>query len=95
LLRFVCLAKFAREGSAISNWRVTKSCLGQVFNYKLGHFATLLSNCIASMQPLIELKTRPGVCPVSKSLSMARVTDTEIVYEKSCVKLYEKTTQVY
>ncbi len=57
-------------GSAISNRRVPKSCLGRVLNYKLGRVATLLSNCIASMQPHQELKTQPRVRPVSLSLYM-------------------------
>ncbi len=35
-----------------------------VLNYKLGRVATLLSNFIASMLPLLELKTRPSVRPV-------------------------------
>jgi hypothetical protein len=53
------------DGSAISNGRDPKSCLGRVFNSKLGHIATLLSKCMASMQALLELKTRPRGCPVS------------------------------
>ena len=50
-------------GSTISNGREPKSCLGRVFNSKLGCIATLLSKCMACMQTLIELKTRPRVCP--------------------------------
>ncbi len=48
-----------------SNGTETKSCLGRVFNSKLGRIATLLSKLIAISQPHLELKTRPRVCPVS------------------------------
>jgi hypothetical protein len=48
-------------GSAISNGREPKnSCLGQVFNSKLGHIATALcSKCMVCVQPLLKLKTWP------------------------------------
>ncbi len=53
-------------GSAVTNGREPKSCLGQVFNSKLGRIAALLSKCWARMlQPLLELKTRPRARPVS------------------------------
>jgi hypothetical protein len=53
-------------GSAISNGREPRSCLGRVFNFKLGCFATLGSKCIVlRMQPLLKLKTRPKARPVS------------------------------
>jgi hypothetical protein len=51
-------------GTTISNGREPKSCLGQVFNSKLGRIATLPSKCMACMQPLLELKPRARVCPV-------------------------------
>ncbi len=58
------------SGSAISNGREHKSCLGRVFNSKLGRIATLLGKCIACMQTFLKLKTRNRVCPVTLSLSM-------------------------
>ncbi len=57
-------------GSTTSNVREPKSCLGRVFNSKLGHIATLLSKCMACMQTLLDLKTLPRVRPVNLSLSM-------------------------
>jgi hypothetical protein len=62
-------------GIAVTNGREPKSCLGRVFNSKIGHIAALLSNCLARMQqPLLELKTRPRVRPVSQSLSMVMLS---------------------
>jgi hypothetical protein len=53
-------------GRAITNGREPRSCLGRVFNSKLGCFATPGSKCIVlRMQPLLKLKTRPKACPVS------------------------------
>ncbi len=42
-------------GSAISNRREPKSCLGRVFNSKLGRIATLLCKCMARIQTFLEL----------------------------------------
>jgi hypothetical protein len=56
--------------SAISNGREPRSCLGRIFNFKLGCTA-LLHNFMARIQPLLELKTRPRFCPVSLSSSMS------------------------
>jgi hypothetical protein len=56
--------------SAITNGREPKSCLGRVFNSKLGCIATPGSKYMVCMQPLLKLKTRPKARPVSKSLSM-------------------------
>ncbi len=47
-------------GSLKANGREPKSCLGRVFNFKLGHFASKQHKCMAHMQPLLELKTRPS-----------------------------------
>ncbi len=52
-------------GSAITNGREPRSCLGRVFNSKLGCIAALDSKCMVCMQPLLKLKTRPKACPVS------------------------------
>jgi hypothetical protein len=52
-------------GSAITNGREPRSCLGRVFNSKLGCIVTLGSKCMVYMQPLLKLKTRPKACPVS------------------------------
>ncbi len=54
-----------RSGGAIINGRKPRSCLGQVFNSKLGCIATPGSNCMVCMQPLLKLKTRPKARPVS------------------------------
>jgi len=53
-------------GSAISNGREPRSCLGLVFNSKLGCFATLGSKyMMVCKQPLLKLKTQPKARPVS------------------------------
>ncbi len=52
-------------GSAITNRREPRSCLGRVFNSKLGCVATLGNKCMVCMQPLLKLKTRPKARPVS------------------------------
>jgi len=57
------------RGSAITNGREPRSCLGRVFNSKLGRIATLSSKCMVCIQPLLKLKTRPRARPVSQSLS--------------------------
>ncbi len=61
----ICVKYLLTTGSAISNGRKPKSGLGRVFNSILGHIATVCSKCMVSMQPLLKLKTRPRVCPVS------------------------------
>ncbi len=53
------------RGSAISNGREPRSCLGQVFNIKLGSFVSKKLNCMSHTQPLLELKTRPRFRPSS------------------------------
>ncbi len=55
----------AYPGSTITNGRKPRSCLGRVFNSKLGCIATLGSKCMVCMQPFLKLKTRPKVRPVS------------------------------
>jgi hypothetical protein len=57
-------------GSAITNGREPRSCLGRVFNSKLGCIAILGSKWMVSMQPLLKLKTRPRARPASLSLSV-------------------------
>jgi hypothetical protein len=49
-------------GSVTSNERELRSCLGQVFNFKLGSFVLKQGNCIAPTQSLLELKTQPRFC---------------------------------
>ncbi len=53
------------SGSVITNGREPRSCLGRVFNSKLGCIGTLGSKCTVSKQPLLKLKTRPRARPVS------------------------------
>ncbi len=50
-------------GSAITNGREPRSCLGQVFNSELGCIATPGSKCMVCMQPLLKLKTWPKAHP--------------------------------
>jgi hypothetical protein len=56
---------YANAGSAITNGREPRCCLGQVFNSKLGCIATLSSKCMVCMQLILKLKTRPKARPVS------------------------------
>jgi hypothetical protein len=70
--------KFDTTGSAITNGREPRSCLGRVFNSKLGCIATVGSNCMVCMQPLLKLKTWPKACPVSYSLSMDTIIATTL-----------------
>ncbi len=59
------------SGSAITNGRERRSCLGRVFNSKLGCIATTDSKYMVCIrQPLLKLKTWPKAGPVSQSLSM-------------------------
>ena len=46
-------------GSAITNGREPRSCLGRVFNFRSGRMHTiLLLPSVAAIQPNLELKTR-------------------------------------
>ncbi len=63
-LAFVLDAKLP-SGSVITNGREPRSCLGRVFNSKLGPIAILGSKCMVCMQPLLKLKTQPKARPVS------------------------------
>jgi LIM domain len=62
-----------RPGSAITNGREPRSCLGRVFNCKLGSFTDNTKNVAICKWPLLKLKTQPRFCPVSWSLSMLRL----------------------
>ncbi len=59
------------QGSSKAHGREPKSCLGRVFNIKLGHFAVYALAQHIQVRPSLELKTWPRFCPVSLSLSMA------------------------
>jgi hypothetical protein len=62
---FTTIFLWIKLGSGIINRSELKSYLGQVFNSKLGHFATSGSKCMVCMQPLLKLKTWARACPVS------------------------------
>ncbi len=57
-------------GSVKANGSETKSCLGRVFNFKLGHFVMCTKAWPIQAGPSLELKTQPRFRPVSLSLSM-------------------------
>jgi hypothetical protein len=63
-------AVFATPGSVKANGRESKSCLVQVFNFKLGCFVMC-----TTAQPIqwlsLELKTRPRFHPLGLGLSMS------------------------
>jgi hypothetical protein len=58
------------SGSAKANGREPKSCLGWVFNFKLGYFVMHAITRHIQACPILELKTQPRFCLVSLSLSM-------------------------
>jgi hypothetical protein len=59
------LSHWPTLGSLITYRREPRSCLGQVFNSKLGCISTLGSKCMAYMQPLLKLKTWHKARPAS------------------------------
>jgi hypothetical protein len=58
--RCLCVA-----GSTKANGREPKSCLGQVFNFKLGRFCYEWNCMTYTSMPTLVLKTWPRFCPVS------------------------------
>jgi hypothetical protein len=60
-----CTEPSPSAGSAITNRREPRHCLGRLFNSKLGCIATPSSKCMVCMQPLLKLKTRPKAHPVN------------------------------
>jgi hypothetical protein len=52
-------------GSSEANGRDTKTCLGQVFNYKLGCFDDVHILIYVDSRPHLWLKTRPRFSPVN------------------------------
>ncbi len=65
--------KMGFNQGAITNGKEPRSCLGQVFNCKLGSFTDETKNVAACKWPLWKLQTRPRFCPLSWSLSMLKV----------------------
>ncbi len=68
-LIFVAKAR-CLERSAEANRREPESCLGQVFNFKLGCFVISVIAWHTTARPRLELKTQHRFCPVSLSFSM-------------------------
>jgi len=58
-------------GCTILIRREPKACLGRGFNSKLSSFAILHRKCMARIQELLELKTRPRFRLVSQSIFQA------------------------
>ncbi len=67
-----------KKGSAITNGREPRSCLGRVFNCKLGSFTDDLKNVAACKWPVLKLKIQPRFLPVSWSLSMDEMNLNEM-----------------
>jgi hypothetical protein len=57
----------------LANGREPKSCLGQLFNFKLGSFAVWEDVRDANARPHLKLKTQPRFHPARLSLSMFAV----------------------
>ncbi len=86
------LDKPSKEGSTgrtKANEGKPKSCLGQVFHFKLGSFALLAELHGADARPYIKLKTRPRFCPASLSLYVCSVTFHPIAYSARDLKTAE------
>ncbi len=56
---------YQKPGSVKANGREPTTCLGRVFNYKLGCFESVHAFIYVDTHPRLELKTRPGFSPVS------------------------------
>jgi hypothetical protein len=69
----VSTAQLYSASLEIYNGRKSQSCLLRVFNFKLGSFTSKQCKFTSCIQPLLELKTRPGFCPVTWSLSMLNI----------------------
>ncbi len=54
-------------GKFMSNGREPESCLGWVFNFKLGCFNLQQRKCTACTRPYLKLKNQARFCPVSWS----------------------------
>ena len=82
----------------MSNGREPKSCLGQVFNFKLGCFVMCTIAWSTQAQPSLMLKTQPRFCPVSLTLSMQlAINITKVIkllkvqYSEVCRYLFHQT----
>ncbi len=62
-----------KAGSTKANGREPKSCLGQVFIFKLGCFDMCTIAWPIQVWPSLQWKTRPGFRPVSLRFSMIKV----------------------
>ncbi len=68
------LQVLGKSGSGVKdNGREPKSCLGQVFNFKLGCLVMCTIAWPIQAWPSLELKTRLRFRPISLSLSMSKV----------------------
>ncbi len=56
--------------------------LGQVFNLKLGHFASGQHKCITRRQPFLKFKSKPGFRPVNHFHDDAETKDICVVVVK-------------
>jgi len=68
-LALLLLSRVCME-SAAANGREPKSCLGHVFNFKIGHFPVMKEVHGANARPYLKLKIWPGFCPASLRLSL-------------------------
>ncbi len=73
LLKKYIYISCASSGSAKANGREPETCLGRVFNYKLGCFNDVHVLIYVYACPYLQLKTRPRLSPVSYSLSMRQI----------------------
>jgi len=71
-----------KPGSAKANGREPTTCLGRVFNYKLGCFESVHAFTYVDTHPHLELKTRPRFSPVSLCLSLLKDITLELLVLK-------------
>jgi len=63
-----CFLTRERWLTADKERREPSTSFGRVFNFKLDRFVKYRKNFYRHKQPILELKTMPGICPVGFSL---------------------------
>jgi hypothetical protein len=84
---------FGATGSTKANGREPKSCLGRVFNFKLGCFVMCTIAWPIQARLSLELKTRPRFHPVSLILSMGAMSDN--VFHNLSHYLMQKSDEMF
>ncbi len=78
---------YNNAGSVISNGREPKSCLGRVFNYKLGHIAILCGKCMAWYEATSRVENSAQGLSCLLSLSMDNDLDHLLIFASTQASL--------